>query len=87
MSLHSHSQGIIDVYRYALSQVQLYGPTNFSPFLDKTIEMAIGGVTQESQNYTILLVITVSSSAHQYPANGIYMYLYTICTNTGVTWL
>ena len=56
---HTHPQGILDAYRYTLSQCDLYGPTNFSGFLDKAIECARGGVTQQSQNYTILLVITV----------------------------
>lgn len=51
-------QGIIDVYRYAISQVQLFGPTNFSSFMDKAIEISVGTTTQESQNYFILLVIT-----------------------------
>ena len=54
-------QGILDVYRYSLSQVQLYGPTNFSSFLDKAVEMSVGVTSQERQNYTILLVITVSA--------------------------
>ena len=54
-------QGILDVYKYAVSHVQLYGPTNFSSFLDKAVQYASTGVTQESQNYYILLVITVSS--------------------------
>ena len=58
---HTHAlQGILDVYRYALSQVQLYGPTNFSSFLDRAIEVSVGSTSQESQSYFILLVITVS---------------------------
>ena len=59
---HSHTlfpKGILDVYRYTLSQVEFYGPTNFSTFLDKAIEYATGGVSQEAQSYYILLVITV----------------------------
>jgi len=39
--------------------VELYGPTNFSTFLDKAIEYSSGGVSQEAQNYHILLIITV----------------------------
>ena len=61
-ALPTFPQGILDAYRYSLSQVQLYGPTNFSTFLDRTIGYATGSVTQESQNYTILLIITVSRS-------------------------
>jgi hypothetical protein len=48
------------VYRYSLSHVQLYGPTNFSSFLDRAIEVSVGTTTQEKQSYFILLVITVS---------------------------
>jgi hypothetical protein len=51
-------QGILDVYRYALTQVQLYGPTNFSSFLDKAIDVSVGATTQDKQSYFILLVIT-----------------------------
>ena len=55
-----YPQGILDVYRYSLSHVQLYGPTNFSSFLDRAIEVSVGTTTQEKQSYFILLVITVS---------------------------
>ena len=61
---HSHTlfpKGILDAYHYTLSQVEFYGPTNFSTFLDKAIEYATGGVSQEAQSYHILLVITVRS--------------------------
>ncbi|XP_064406207.1 copine-9-like isoform X1 [Halichondria panicea] len=51
-------QGILDAYHYTLSQVQLYGPTNFSTFLDKIIESCQDSITQDSQSYNILLVIT-----------------------------
>ena len=55
----SLTQGILEAYHYAVSHTELYGPTNFSSFLDNAIESAKGAVTQDSQNYTILLVITV----------------------------
>ena len=58
--LRTTPQGILDVYRYSLSHVQLYGPTNFSSFLDRAIEISVGTTTQEKQSYFILLVITVS---------------------------
>jgi hypothetical protein len=58
-------QGILDVYRYSLGQVQLYGPTNFSSFLDKAIDVAVGTTSQETQSYFILLVITVSLQSTQ----------------------
>ena len=58
-------QGILEAYHYALQQVQLFGPTNFSYFLDKAIEYASeSNTTQGQQNYTILLVITVSMYVH-----------------------
>ena len=62
---HTHSspppllKGILDVYRYTLSQIEFYGPTNFSTFLDKATEYATGGISQEAQSYHILLIITV----------------------------
>ena len=61
---HFHSfydiQGILEAYHYSLSQVQLFGPTNFSYFLDKAIQYASdSSMSQAEQNYTILLVITV----------------------------
>ena len=60
MHTYAHTlQGILDAYRYTLSQVELYGPTNFSTFLDKAIEYSSGGISQEAQNYHILLIITV----------------------------
>ncbi len=62
---HLNPQGILEAYRYTLGRVQLYGPTNFATFLDKAIRYATGAVTQQSQNYYILMVITVSAS-HRY---------------------
>ena len=62
----SPSQGILEAYHYAVNHTELYGPTNFSSFLDKAIESAKGSVTQESQNYNLLLVITVSFTLHKH---------------------
>jgi len=53
---------MVDAYRYTLTQIDLFGPTNFSVFLKKAIEVARNEVTQESQSYNILLVITVRVS-------------------------
>ena len=39
--------------------MELHGPTNFSMFLDKAIEMASKPVDQGNQRYYLLLVITV----------------------------
>ncbi|XP_019852495.1 PREDICTED: copine-9-like isoform X2 [Amphimedon queenslandica] len=51
-------EGILGSYWYALSMVDLHGPTNFSSFLDTAKKYASTGVTQERQQYYILLVIT-----------------------------
>ena len=53
-------QGILNVYRYSLGQIELYGPTNFSSILDMSIQYASSGTSQESQQYYLLLIITVS---------------------------
>ena len=76
-------QGILEAYHYALNHTELYGPTNFSSFLDKATESAKGSVTQESQNYYILLVITVCSHAHCVCVLYMYMYMYVcVCMYT-----
>ena len=59
-ALQLHIQGILDVYYFTLTKVELHGPTNFSMFLDKAIEMASEPVDQSDQRYYLLLVITVS---------------------------
>lgn len=55
-------QGILGAYQFTVSQVQLYGPTNFSSFMDRAISMASQPTTQQNQGYLILLVITVSDA-------------------------
>ena len=55
-------QGILGAYQFAVSQVQLYGPTNFSSILDRAMAMAKEPLNQQQQSYYILLVITVSSA-------------------------
>ena len=52
-------QGILDAYHRVINQIQFYGPTNFSSFLDEAIRVSRSSVTQQSQSYNILLVITV----------------------------
>lgn len=49
-------QGILDAYRKALPQVQLYGPTNFSPVIDHVSRIA--SQQQTGQHYFVLLIIT-----------------------------
>ena len=66
-------QGILGAYYNALRQVDLFGPTNFSSFLDKTMEYCNASPTsQNSQNYFILLVITVSISVHSFTVELLY---------------
>ena len=66
----------MDAYRYALTQVDLFGPTNFSSFLLRAIEMAGGKVTQETQTYNILLVITVSLEDETVMKEKLYFYCF-----------
>lgn len=47
---------IIVQYRNALKKVQLYGPTNFSPVINNTIEIA--KQFQDGKHYFVLLIIT-----------------------------
>ncbi len=73
---------MLDAYRYALSQIELYGPTNFSSFLDRAINMAKGKVTQQSQSYHILLVITVrgwSFIKHASGRRNVEIFFYYLC--------
>ena len=48
--------GIIDVYKRCINQVQLYGPTNFAPTIRETTRMAQEHV--DGSNYFILLILT-----------------------------
>jgi len=54
-------KGIIDVYEYTLTNVQLYGPTLFSSILQTTSLIANAFTSQQKQKYYILLVITDGS--------------------------
>lgn len=50
---------IMQVYQDAIKRVGLAGPTNFSPIISKTVEMAReSNITQNNQQYFILLIIT-----------------------------
>jgi hypothetical protein len=51
-------QGIMAAYQNALSQVELSGPTLFSPIISEVTRFAYGKCSQQSQAYTILLIIT-----------------------------
>lgn len=47
---------ILRHYRHQLSQVELYGPTNFAPVINNTISIA--KEYQDGKHYFILLIIT-----------------------------
>ncbi|XP_068014620.1 copine-3 isoform X2 [Melanerpes formicivorus] len=52
-------QGIVDAYRACLPQVQLYGPTNFSPIINHVARFAAAATQQQTASqYFILLIIT-----------------------------
>ncbi|GCC22535.1 copine-3-like isoform X1 [Chiloscyllium punctatum] len=52
-------QGIADAYRNCLPQVQLYGPTNFSPIINHVGRFAAAAAQQhKASQYFILLIIT-----------------------------
>jgi len=52
-------EGVTDVYKNALKNVNLYGPTNFAPIIELVGDMAEAErVTQTHQQYFILLIIT-----------------------------
>ena len=50
---------MVDAYKNALKNVNLYGPTNFAPTVELICDMAEQArVTQNNQKYFILLIIT-----------------------------
>ena len=50
-------EGILNSYSRALNQIQLHGPTHFSPVIRNATNIAIESF-QENKTYTILLIIT-----------------------------
>jgi len=50
-------EGILQAYYTALSQVQLYGPTNFSPVINHVAKFA-SAYQGDPSNYFVLLIIT-----------------------------
>ncbi|KAL9644301.1 hypothetical protein ABK040_005762 [Willaertia magna] len=53
--------GILQSYRQALNNVQLYGPTNFQPVLETAVKLSQNAEmenSQQNQKYFILLIIT-----------------------------
>jgi len=52
-------EGVLDTYKNALNNVDLYGPTHFSKVLETVNDMCEGlEVSQNNQKYMILLIIT-----------------------------
>jgi len=49
-------QGIVDVYKNSISQIQLYGPTNFAPIIAQTAAMA--RQSGPRGGFFVLLIIT-----------------------------
>ena len=48
--------GVIEAYRRCLPQIQLYGPTNFSPTINHVARFA--ATHSSGDNYFILLILT-----------------------------
>lgn len=52
-------EGVIESYKNSIKNVNLYGPTNFSPIIELVNKFTEDmKVTQQNQKYTILLIIT-----------------------------
>ncbi|XP_064633695.1 copine-8-like isoform X2 [Lineus longissimus] len=49
-------QGLMEAYDKALSSIQLYGPTNFSPVINHVARFA--AASKDGSNYFILLILT-----------------------------
>ncbi|CAG8658237.1 4409_t:CDS:10 [Funneliformis caledonium] len=50
--------GIMDVYRKTINNVELYGPTNFSPVINHTAAIIKNEISKGEDVYYILLIIT-----------------------------
>lgn len=48
--------GVLDAYRGCIRQIQLHGPTNFSPVIEHVIKFARS--YEDGNNYFILLILT-----------------------------
>jgi len=48
--------GVLDAYKTCIRQIQLYGPTNFSPVINHVARFA--ETFQDGSQYFILLIIT-----------------------------
>lgn len=50
--------GILNAYHSCISSVQLYGPTNFAPIINKVANQAREAQMKPGEDYVILLIIT-----------------------------
>ena len=48
--------GVLEAYRNCIRQVQLYGPTNFSPIINHVARFA--STCRDGSSYFILLILT-----------------------------
>lgn len=48
--------GVLEAYRNCIHQVQLYGPTNFSPIINHVARFA--STYRDGSSYFILLILT-----------------------------
>lgn len=52
-------RGVIDAYKTSLTQLELFGPTNFAPMINQVARFASGAQLERSaRNYFILLILT-----------------------------
>lgn len=51
-------EGILSVYRHALAQVELNGPTLFTPIIRSATQAALASYNPPSHVYTVLLIMT-----------------------------
>lgn len=56
VSINSFVIGVLEAYRSCIRQVQLYGPTNFTPVIEHVIKFAQS--YNDGNNYFILLILT-----------------------------
>lgn len=54
-------KGVFDIYTQALSKVELSGPTFFAPMFKEVLKFTELSYQEDSDNYTVLLVITDGS--------------------------
>ncbi|KAJ4947357.1 hypothetical protein JOQ06_009393 [Pogonophryne albipinna] len=52
-------QGVVEAYQNCLPKIQLYGPTNVSPIINRIAKLAAGdGNIEDASRYHILLILT-----------------------------